>query len=517
MKEVNNPQNTDRDDERSLPSPHTLARMRRSSLMSSLRDLIAPDTNETGSNDEDDDDDSFVFTDQIHQRKEFDLLSNTLVGFGLIDRIDDDERETRKMDLEVKEDTPLVKHADLNVVEKNSKTKTETSQVDPIEESSAAVDTLKPIPYRRASTISAYRDGQKESFLAVLDKIDEIENTRRDKGFKEWKFSLGLMNCLLIAYVFGSHPEHFWILYAVETIFWMSYKFRGMCRAKPLCEALYYLDFCWVMNALGVAIIVTFIFLDSCFTVDFIPLEVRKNLFLACFGIFCGPVFMAAMVLPFVAFLFHDVNTMANLIIHLMPSMVMYHNRWHAAEISNAYPTIFRYLASFTEEFNNGERKGSLTYITLTFYFAWFIPYTLWMLQGGLKLPVVSKDKRKPLPKYDTVFHSTWKGGLCELVGTAVWKRPKEVSRDCSERNDYETRDFLLYMAGHAVGSCGIGIIFLGDILCFRGGKTVHATLLWLATIICAKRGADRYTYYVTGMYGQKLRKAFKELEDQQE
>lgn len=103
------------------------------------------------------------------------------------------------------------------------------------------------------------------------------------------------------------------------------------------------------------------------------------------------------------------------------------------------------------------------------------------------------------------------------MIGTSVWKRPKEISRDCSDRNDYEVRDFLFYMAGHAFGSCCVGIILVGNILCFHGGKMVHATLIWITTILCAKRGADRYTYYVTSMYGQKLRKAFKELEVQEE
>lgn len=195
--------------------------------------------------------------------------------------------------------------------------------------------------------------------------------------------------------------------------------------------------------------------------------------------------------------------------------MVMYNFRWHASEINEAYPLVFRHVVSITEEMNNGENKFSPTRIALAVYFAWFILYTSWMLLVGLKLPVISKQGGKPLPKYDTVFHSTWQGGLCELVGTKVWKRPKETSRDCSERNDYELGDFLLYMVGHAFGSCGVGIILVGNLLCFRGGKIVHGTLLWFTTILCAKRGADRYTYYVTTMYGQKVRKAFRKLEVQ--
>lgn len=206
---------------------------------------------------------------------------------------------------------------------------------------------------------------------------------------------------------------------------------------------------------------------------------------------------------------------MANLIIHLMPSMVMYNQRWYAAEISAAHPTMFPRLVEYSEALNNGKHTESVSQITLVVYFAWFIPYVTWMLAVGLKLPARSKDN--PSPKYDTVFHATWKGELCDLAGKVFWKRSKEVSRDCSERRDFETRDFLLYMIGHAVGSCCLGVVLLGDILCYRGGKAIHATMIWFAIVLCAKRGANRYTYYVTAMYGQKLRKAFKEIELQQQ
>lgn len=308
MTEEQEPQNTNGDDDGSPSAPPLSARpsasFRRPSMMSSLRSLIAADSNGNGGSkydeDDDDDDDSFVFTDNIHQRQTFGHVSEALVGFGLVADISDGESADREMKLETDEKTPLLNQSKECVQEEEIKTKAEESKGKP----------QKVRPYLRESKMNAYRHGQKELFLEVLDQIDEIQNTtRKDKGFKEWKFALGLVNCLLVTYVFGGHPEHFWILYAIETIFWMSYKFRGMYFAKPLSEALYYLDFCWVMNASGVTIIVTMIILDGYLTSDIIPIEVRKNMFMACFGVFCGPVMLAAMALPFVAFLFHDVNS----------------------------------------------------------------------------------------------------------------------------------------------------------------------------------------------------------------
>jgi len=106
---------------------------------------------------------------------------------------------------------------------------------------------------------------------------------------------------------------------------------------------------------------------------------------------------------------------MANLIIHLMPSMVMYHHRWYAVNISAAYPTFFPHLVEFTEELNTDNNPGSVARITLLVYFAWFIPYTVWMLLVGLKLPVVSKDKRKP-PTIYTAQHFTALGKAVSAI-----------------------------------------------------------------------------------------------------
>ena len=281
MKEEQDPQ--------SISTKSTLSS---SSMISSMRNLIACDND--GIEEEDDDDDSFVFTDRTHQHQQFELLSSALIDFGLIDS------SIQNHEAEKPESIPLLKKRDNKVEAKGVKLKAKETQKEP-----RAIH-----PYRRESKINAYNKGKKEVFLEVLDQIDMIQSTtRKEKGFKEWKFAFGLVNCLLVAYVFGSHPEHFWILYAMETSFWMIYKFRGMYSAKPLSEVLYYLDFCWVMNALNVMIFVVMIVLDTQLSTDIMPIEVREKVFMACFGVFCGPIFVAAMVLPFVAFLFHDVNS----------------------------------------------------------------------------------------------------------------------------------------------------------------------------------------------------------------
>lgn len=58
-------------------------------------------------------------------------------------------------------------------------------------------------------------------------------------------------------------------------------------------------------------------------------------------GVSCGTLMGANIVLPFVACLFHDVNTMAALFIHMMPPMVMYTFMWNSSAIRAAWPNVF--------------------------------------------------------------------------------------------------------------------------------------------------------------------------------
>ena len=318
------------------PTP-TPSSSSRPSMISSLRNFSSKryladddDDDDDDGGDNDNDNDDFVFTDSSHGQQAFESFSQTLTDFGLTGLDDNDTTDTvncdgndndsgngnddKQEEDQEKEVSPLLDQNQDKVKKEDDEAGEAThnkSNIDMTNSLTSSTSSTSHPHHRRGSKMIAYHDVQKESFLSVLDEIDRIQlSTRTEKGFQEWKFTFGLMNCLFIAFCFGKYPEHFWILYAIETIFWMSYKFHGMYYAKPLCEALYYLDFCWVMNTLGVTIIVGMIALDTTTTdTEIIPVEWRKMFFIASFGVFCGPVFMAAMTLPFVAFLFHDVNS----------------------------------------------------------------------------------------------------------------------------------------------------------------------------------------------------------------
>ena len=69
--------------------------------------------------------------------------------------------------------------------------------------------------------------------------------------------------------------------------------------------------------------------------------HVRALLFSASVGI-SAVLLGANIILPFVACVFHDVNTMTSLFIHFMSPLVMYTFMWHADEIIDAWPNVFQ-------------------------------------------------------------------------------------------------------------------------------------------------------------------------------
>ena len=98
------------------------------------------------------------------------------------------------------------------------------------------------------------------------------------------------------------------------------------------------------------------------------------------------------------------------------------------------------------------------------------------------------------------------RGGLYILFGSAFFRRSKEISVSNMNANHFDTKDLVLYLGIHAWASI-LATISLGY-LCFYS-KFIHATLLALVTVVTVYRGANRYTYYATEMYGKTIRTQF--------
>ena len=76
------------------------------------------------------------------------------------------------------------------------------------------------------------------------------------------------------------------------------------------------------MNFTGIFVIGLLAILGLVHGDDRVSNVARESFYNALLGVACGTLMGANIALPFVACLFHDVNTMTGLFIHLMPPMV---------------------------------------------------------------------------------------------------------------------------------------------------------------------------------------------------
>ena len=72
----------------------------------------------------------------------------------------------------------------------------------------------------------------------VLEEVDRIVGELMGTFFKEFNFAIGVLNSLLVVYVFAAYPQHFWLLYLVEGLFLLPRNLYLRVRAKPLSRLL---------------------------------------------------------------------------------------------------------------------------------------------------------------------------------------------------------------------------------------------------------------------------------------
>lgn len=439
-----------------------------------------------------------AFSDQAHMRASMRLLDPSVIKTAV-------EEEADEQDDLGEEEHKLLTDVVQNLQEMSG---TKGATAPSLGTESAGSQRQRRNSMLKSSLLNTFSAAEEHTVLKVLKEIETIQERHQTRGFKEINFTMGVANCFFTAYAFGRYPEHFWLIYLLQSLYFIPRKLWNGVRAKPLNETLYLLDFCWTMNC-STVLVLLLLMRPTMFA---LPYQARHFLALGSIGIACGPLLGATGLLPFVAFIFHDLNTMTNVVIHALPPMVIYTLRWHSDEIREAWPNVFRLqnlenLDFFPPEmgpfFLPGTGLESIAGTAVLIYFMWFIPYTSWMLLVGLDLP--RKDRDKP-PVYDTVFHTFWRVGACQTCGNLIWKRPVAVSQQQMKDDHYEVRDFLVYMAMHAVM-----VLTSIPTLAYacNSNKHVHAALIFVVLFISIHRGSQRYTYYSTKMYSQVIRKAF--------
>jgi len=347
-----------------------------------------------------------------------------------------------------------------------------------------------------SSNNASYRLGKSNAIRSIITSLDAAGTQKSANGLNERMFTFGVLNSFLILFIFGVYPQHFWLLYLVEALYFVPVKFLQMIRAVPN-QGFYYLDFCWIMNFGGIIGLLMMMFGNGVFPVWF-----HKTIFLTSFGVSCGPLMMANMTLPFIALVFHDVASMTSTFIHIYPPLLLYVFRWRAEDVKEAWPNTFRLDYDDDFDFFPGGGVSFLESIfggSLLLYFAWFIPYILWLLFIGLDLP---KDNGR----FDTVFHANMRNGLTVQFGTLFFHRPIAQSIEQNKTNEFEMRDVAIYIAGHVFGYI-VSLLVLAYPCSLS--RYVHGALLFVCMGIITWRGAQRYTYYSTKMYARLIRKEF--------
>merc|ERR1712070_677952 len=125
--------------------------------------------------------------------------------------------------------------------------------------------------------------------------------------------------------------------------------------------------------------------------------------------------------------LFHDVDQTVSVFIHFFPALVFYTLRWQYSRLNAKWPSLF-----YRGPFDDIEMWEIVLY-AVAFYLLWFIPYFVWMLLGGSRLPqnqtfdtCLGLNKRRRQTSnvntpHDTVFHFNMRditfGKICRKAG----------------------------------------------------------------------------------------------------
>lgn len=323
---------------------------------------------------------------------------------------------------------------------------------------------------------------------------------KKQGGYKSFNlpFFCGVINMILVAWFFGALPQHFWALYILEVCVLFPMRFSAQWNAKNYNESLFWLDFCWVANFLGVFVLAFLCINDYYYTGRYEWW--RKLAYTTGFGIGCGPLLLA------VGFLgnklvFHDPNELASVLIHLFPSLVFYTLTWCRDRVESSWPEENIFTLDYI---NSVDPWRDVWRHAVCGYAMWWVAYVAFIMTCGLTLP------HKTPRGYDTIAHYSLRGGTFgNLVRTfPFFGKPRFTEEQWNNKvktNDFSRCDVLIYMVLHAFATIlGISV----SPFCFMY-KPVHALLTAAMVIKSVFQGAQRYQYYISKMYGELLRAEF--------
>jgi len=207
----------------------------------------------------------------------------------------------------------------------------------------------------------------------ALDVVGGHKRRLLEEGMGKVTFFLGVMNVGLTAFILGHLPAVFWVWQTVKTALLTAVLARRRWRTRT---SLYWLDFCWVCNKVFVAT-------GLLALAGALPrVTQHRTLMRALFAIANGPLAWSV-ALTSNALVFHSIDHVGALFIHLSPPLMSWTFRWHGDEVNRAWPGRFQLDVA-----GDGSRSfGDLYAPAAAAYGAWWVVYTAWLCVWGVRMP----------------------------------------------------------------------------------------------------------------------------------
>lgn len=166
----------------------------------------------------------------------------------------------------------------------------------------------------------------------------------------KFSFLVGVLLLMLTEYLFISYPSYLYVAYTIILVPLLMWRFITYHQQK---HHYFLLDFCYFANLL------TLLWLYKW--------PHNLALFKVTFALTSGPLLMAVVAWSN-SLVFHDIDRITSLFIHLYPPLVFYAERWHGPSPSH--------FSSLSHSFDTSQLKFSL-WIPLVFYILWQAFYFL--------------------------------------------------------------------------------------------------------------------------------------------
>ena len=342
----------------------------------------------------------------------------------------------------------------------------------------------------------------------ALRVVDAEADRLRTRGLSSIHFFFGLITCVATAFLYGHMPESVWLVYACEALVILGYRlFVDYTTHNEPRTMYYFFDFCWVVNfaCAGLAFVILFQVLDDAFFGDLLPTLDIASQYPDLGRIVClvatGPLGWSVIVLKN-ALVLHDIQLYSGCFIHLWPAITTLSVRRYPDVVMATYPGHFDSLTGFHDP-PAGASVLHLWKLGAVAYFAWWLPFTLWMLVHG-------RFQSPKITNADTVYFNlvNTNGAVRKVLG--IPKRPL----DGQGSKDWHTKvaaisPVMKYMVLHAVLTM---LSFLWSSLCYKWlNMHIGFALLLISTALF--NTSSWYHWNLTRRYSRAVQKAIKRVE----